>query len=214
MMNWNEDAVHSSAHYICVGRDATLRYAIATFGGGIVRIVPYVAFTAPGGGADLLGVCFAGAGQYFENCTLVDYAVPNYRSNMMYEGTLQGESNIAHHEVRIVRVGDVFIRAKTTGINTYEFNRNLSLIKGARAGTVPSLEIETDEIAGAGHAATASRPDEEQSFYLLSRDIPELAARRLVVCDFFSEAINLIPVESAYEKPGKPADEELNTVDF
>lgn len=214
MVNWNEDAVHGSAHHVRVGRDATLRHTVATFGGEVVRIVPRVAFTAPGGDVDLLGVYFADAGQYFENRMLVDHAVPNCRSNVMYKGALQGEPNIAHREARTAWVGDVLIRAEATGTDTYELNRNLLLTEGARADAVPNLEIETGEIAGAGHAATVGRFDEEQLFYLLSRGIPELAARRLVVRGFFSEVINLIPVESVREKLEKLVDEELNTAGF
>ena len=214
MVNWNEDAVHGSAHHVRVGRDATLRHTVATFGGEVVRIVPRVAFTAPGGDVDLLGVYFADAGQYFENRMLVDHAVPNCRSNVMYKGALQGEPNVAHREARTAWVGDVLIRAEATGTDTYELNRNLLLTEGARADAVPNLEIETGEIAGAGHAATVGRFDEEQLFYLLSRGIPELAARRLVVRGFFSDVINLIPVESVREKLEKLVDEELNTAGF
>lgn len=214
MVNWNEDAVHGSAHHVRVGRDATLRHTVATFGGEVVRIVPRVAFTAPGGDVDLLGVYFADAGQYFENRMLVDHAVPNCRSNVMYKGALQGEPNVAHREARTAWVGDVLIRAEATGTDTYELNRNLLLTEGARADAVPNLEIETGEIAGAGHAATVGRFDEEQLFYLLSRGIPEIAARRLVVRGFFSEVINLIPVESVREKLEKLVDEELNTAGF
>ena len=214
MVNWNEDAVHGSAHHVRVGRDATLRHTVATFGGEVVRIVPRVAFTAPGGDVDLLGVYFADAGQYFENRMLVDHAVPNCRSNVMYKGALQGEPNVAHREARTAWVGDGLIRAEATGTDTYELNRNLLLTEGARADAVPNLEIETGEIAGAGHAATVGRFDEEQLFYLLSRGIPELAARRLVVRGFFSEVINLIPVESVREKLEKLVDEELNTAGF
>ncbi|MFW2583609.1 Fe-S cluster assembly protein SufD [Corynebacterium amycolatum] len=214
MVNWNEDAVHGSAHHVHVGRDATLRHTVATFGGEVVRIVPRVAFTAPGGDVDLLGVYFADAGQYFENRMLVDHAVPNCRSNVMYKGALQGEPNVAHREARTAWVGDVLIRAEATGTDTYELNRNLLLTESARADAVPNLEIETGEIAGAGHAATVGRFDEEQLFYLLSRGIPELAARRLVVRGFFSEVINLIPVESVREKLEKLVDEELNTAGF
>ncbi len=212
MVNWNDDAVHLSAHHGQVGRDATLRHAVATFGGEVVRVVPRVKFVAPGGDAELLGVYFADQGQYFENRLLVDHSEPNCRSNVMYKGALQGDTEGNHREARTAWVGDVLIRAAATGTDTYELNRNLLLTEGARADAVPNLEIETGEIAGAGHAATVGRFDEEQLFYLLSRGIPELTARRLVVRGFFSEVINLIPVQSVREKLEALVDEELNTV--
>ena len=79
------------------------------------------------------------------------------------------------------------IRAAATGTDTYEINRNLVLTDGARADSVPNLEIETGEIVGAGHASATGRFDDEQLFYLQSRGIPADEARRLVVRGFFAE---------------------------
>ena len=63
-------------------------------------------------------------------------------------------------------VGDVLIRAEAEGTDTYELNRNLVLTDGARADSVPNLEIETGEIKGAGHASATGRFDDQQLFYL------------------------------------------------
>ena len=63
------------------------------------------------------------------------------------------------------------------------------LSDGARADSVPNLEIETGEIVGAGHASTTGRFDDEQLFYLMSRGISLESARRLVVRGFFNEII-------------------------
>lgn len=46
-------------------------------------------------------------------------------------------------------IGDVLIRPEALDIDTYELNRNLILTDGARADSVPNLEIETGDIAGA-----------------------------------------------------------------
>jgi Fe-S cluster assembly protein SufD len=107
----------------------------------------------------------------------------------MYKGVLQGA------ESHSVWIGDVLIRGNAIGTSTYEINRNLILTDGARADSVPNLEIETGEIEGAGHASTTGRFDEEQIFYLTSRGIPEVQAKRLVVRGFLTEVIDRIPVE-------------------
>ncbi len=214
LTNWDEGAVHLSGHHASLGRDSVLRHSVATFGGDVVRVVPRVKFTAPGGDAELLGVYFADAGQYFEQRLLVDHGVPNCRSNVMYKGALQGEPDSGKPDARTAWVGDVLIRAEATGTDTYELNRNLLLTEGARADAVPNLEIETGEIAGAGHAATVGRFDDDQLFYLLSRGIPEDVARRLVVRGFFNEVINLIPVESIRERLTSLIDHELEIGGF
>ncbi len=86
---------------------------------------------------------------------------------MLYKNALLGDS------ARTVWIGDVRIRPSATGTDTYEMNRNLLLSDGARADSVPNLEIETGDIAGAGHASATGRFDDLQLFYLQSRGIPE-----------------------------------------
>ena len=197
---WDLDAVHVGQQAIVVKRDATLRHHVATFGGEVVRISPRVSFEAPGGDAELTGVYFADAGQYIENRLLVDHGVPNCRSNVLYKGALQGDKASGLPEARTCWVGDVLIRAEAQGTDTYETNRNLVLTDGARADAIPNLEIETGEIAGAGHAATVGRFDDDQLFYLRSRGIREEDATRLIIRGFFNEVLNQIPVESIREE--------------
>ena len=198
--DWELDAVHVGQQSVVVKRDATLRHHVATFGGEVVRITPRVVFEAPGGDAELTGVYFADDGQYIENRLLVDHAVPNCRSNVLYKGALQGDKSSDLPEARTCWVGDVLIRAEAEGTDTYETNRNLVLTDGARADAIPNLEIETGEIAGAGHAATVGRFDDDQLFYLRSRGIREEDATRLIIRGFFNEVLNQIPVESVRDE--------------
>ena len=153
-------------------------------------------YTGRGGEAELYGLYFADAGQHLEHRLLVDHTVPDCRSYVGYRGALQGD------DAHTVWVGDVLIRAEATGTDTYEINRNLMLTDGARADSVPNLEIETGEVAGAGHASATGRFDDEQLFYLMARGIPESEARRLVVRGFFAELIDKIPVEALRERLG------------
>ena len=94
----------------------------------------------------------------------------------------------------------MLIRAEAEGTDTYELNRNLVLTDGARADSVPNLEIETGEIVGAGHASATGRFDDEQLFYLQARGIPEIEARRLVVRGFFAELVQRIGVPEVEER--------------
>lgn len=208
--DWNDDAVHLANERAVIGRDAVFHHSAAVFGGSLVRLVPQVKFAAPGGEAEMLGVYFADDGQFFEQRLLVDHAQPNCKSNVLYKGALQGDASSERTEARTSWVGDVLIRANAQGTDTYEANRNLVLTEGARADAVPNLEIETGEIAGAGHAATVGRFDDEQLFYLLSRGINAEDARRLIVRGFFSEVINRIPGEATRELLEAKITEELD----
>jgi Fe-S cluster assembly protein SufD len=183
-----EGSVQLSSYAALVGRDATYRHVNVALGGSIVRIVPTVRFAGPGGRAELLGVSFAGEGQHFESRLFIDHGMPNCTSDVLYKNALLGES------ARTVWIGDVRIRPDAVGTTTYEMNRNLLLSDGARADSVPNLEIETGNIVGAGHASATGRFDDLQLFYLQSRGIPEDEARRLVVRGFFADVVNRIGV--------------------
>ena len=71
---------------------------------------------------------------------------------------------------------------------------------GARADSVPNLEIETGKIEGAGHASASGRFDDEQLFYLMSRGIDEDQAKKLVVRGFLSEVIQKTGIESIEQR--------------
>jgi Fe-S cluster assembly protein SufD len=194
LQTWDADAVHLGQHDAVLGRDAKYKHVVVTLGGSTVRLNTNVAYGAPGGDVELLGLYFADAGQHLEHRLFVDHAQPNCRSNAVYKGALQGDG--AH----TVWVGDVLIRAAAEGTDTYELNRNLVLTDGARADSVPNLEIETGEIVGAGHASATGRFDDEQLFYLQARGIPEDQARRLVVRGFFAGVIQQIGVPAVADR--------------
>ncbi|HEV7418330.1 MAG TPA: Fe-S cluster assembly protein SufD [Mycobacterium sp.] len=207
--DWADDTVQVSAHHARLGKDAVLRHVAVTLGGDVVRTAATVRFDAPGGDAELLGLYFADDGQHFESRLLVDHAQPNCKSNVLYKGALQGDPDSSRPDAHTVWVGDVLIRAEATGTDTFEVNRNLVLTDGARADSVPNLEIETGEIAGAGHASATGRFDDEQLFYLRARGIPEEQARRLVVRGFFGELISKIAVPAVRERLTDAIEHEL-----
>ncbi len=207
--DWADDMVHVSAHHARLGKDAVLGHVNVTLGGDVVRTSATVRFTGPGGDAKMLGTYFADDGQFFESRLLIDHAFPNCKSDVLYKGALQGDPDSAKPDAHTVWIGDVLIRAEASGTDTFEVNRNLVLTDGARADSVPNLEIETGEIAGAGHASAAGRFDDEQLFYLRARGIPEEQARRLVVRGFFNEIIAKIAVPAVRERLTEAIEREL-----
>ena len=194
LQRWNAGSVHSASHFSLVGRDAHLKHIVISVGGDVVRVTPNAGFSGPGASVELLGMYFAKAGQHLEHRLFVDHSEPKCKSRVTYKGALQGDK--AH----TIWVGDVLIRAAAEGTDTYELNRNLLLTDGARADSVPNLEIETGEIQGAGHASASGRFDDEQLFYLQARGISEIEARRLVVRGFLNEIVQQIGVEDLQEE--------------
>jgi Fe-S cluster assembly protein SufD len=204
LQDWADDAVHHSTQHALVGRDASLKHVAVTFGGSVVRHDVTATYDGPGGDIEMLGLYFADAGQHIEHRLFVDHNAPKTRSHVTYKGALQGQG--AH----TVWIGNVLIRKEAEGIETYEENRNLVLTDGCQADSVPNLEIETGEIAGAGHASATGRFDDEQLFYLRSRGIEEKEARRLVVHGFFNDLIRRIDVPALEEQLAATVEAELS----
>ena len=206
LQEWENDATHLGRHQALIGKDAKLTLIEVTLGGATVRLLPRVNFLATGGEVDAYGLYFATSGQHLEHRVHVEHDKPHCRSRVTYKGALLGES------ARTVWFGDVAIRPTAIGTDTYELNRNLLLSDGARADSVPNLEIETGEIVGAGHASATGRFDDDQLFYLMSRGIPSTEARRLVLRGFFAELLRNIKVETIEERLMARIDRELEQV--
>lgn len=204
VQQWDDDAVHLASHFTTVGRDARVKHVVVTLGGSVVRVNPSTHLNAQGGEVEALGLYFADAGQHLEQQVYVDHDAPHTRSRVTYKGALQGAG------ARTVWIGDVLIRQTGTGTDSYEQNRNLVLTDGTRADSVPNLEIETGDIAGAGHASATGRFDDEQLFYLQARGIPEEEARRLVVRGFLTEIVQQIGDPELQERLEIAIEEELN----
>jgi Fe-S cluster assembly protein SufD len=206
LQEWSAESIHIGQHHALIAKDAEFNSYVITVGGSVVRLSPTVDFTGQGATAELFGLYFATSGQHLEHRIHVDHNIANAKSRVNYKGALSGQN--AH----TVWIGDVFIHKGADGTDTYELNRNLLLTDGARADSVPNLEIETGEIVGAGHASTTGRFDDEQLFYLQSRGIPAEIARRLVIRGFFAEIVTKLKNEEIEERIMDRIDAELAKV--
>jgi Fe-S cluster assembly protein SufD len=206
IQDWAKGSSHVSTQFARLGRDSFLKHVVVSLGGDLVRITPSVALDSPGAEIQMFGVYLADSGNYFEHRPYVDHIAANCISNVAYKGALQGAG--AH----TVWVGDVLIRQTAIGTNSYELNRNLLLTDGARADSVPNLEIETGKIEGAGHASASGRFDDEQLFYLMARGIGDSEAKKLVVRGFLNEVVQKIGIAEVEQRLIETIEQELEKV--
>lgn len=203
VQRWEDDAIHLASHQARVDRDATLTHVVVSLGGRVVRVNPSVELAGAGAQGKLYGLSFADAGQHLESQVYLHHKGAQTVGDVLYKGALQGES------ARSVWVGDVLIGPDAVGTDSYEANRNLVLTDGARADSIPNLEIETGDIRGAGHASATGRFDDEQLFYLQARGIAEGEARRLVVLGFLAEIVQKIDVPALQDELIAAIEDEL-----
>jgi len=186
VQEWNAGSIHYATHFATVAQDARLVHTVASIDGDVVIVNPSVRLEGQGATGEMYGVYFADETQHLEHRVFAHHVGPNTVSRVTYKGALHGRG------ARTVWIGDVLIGPNAVGTDSYEQNRNLVLSDGTRADSIPNLEIETGDIQGAGHASATGRFDDMHLFYLMSRGVPEIQARRLVVQGFLVEVLQKI----------------------
>jgi len=204
---WDAGAIQYANHFATLAKDAHLTHITVSLGGQVVVVNPSIQLLGAGARADVLGAYFANHRQHIEHRVYVHHQGPKTVSRVSYKGALHGAG------ARTVWIGDVLIGHDAVGTDSYEQNRNLVLSEGTRADSIPNLEIKTGDIEGAGHASATGRFDDEQLFYLQSRGIPEVEARRLVVLGFLGEVVGKIPVAELVERLSDAIQRKLDTTE-
>lgn len=204
---WGNASVHNAAHTATISKSAHLDHIVISLTGAVQRVNPSFLLSGAGGGVYSAGAYFADRGRHIEHRVFVNHIAPNTLSDVLYKGALHGAGT------RTVWVGDVLIGRDASGTKSYEANRNLVLSDGARADSIPNLEIETGEIEGAGHASATGRLDDDHLFYLQTRGISEAEARRLVALGFLLDVIGKIGIPELEEDLTQRITESLDSLE-
>jgi len=168
-----------------MGRDSRLEWLTVTLGGRVSRASQHTRFREAGGEAKMTGLYLPGGKQQIAFQTLQDHVAGQCTSDLLYQGALLGSSRVVYEGVIRAWPG-----AQKT--NAYQSNRNLLISGKARVDSLPTLEIEANDLR-CTHGATVSQVDESQLFYLMSRGIPRIEAVRLIVEGFFQPSLDRLP---------------------
>ena len=76
--------------------------------------------------------------------------------------------------------------------DAYLTNNNLILSEEARSDSIPTLQINTDEVR-CSHGSTTGKLDPRQLYYLYSRGYSPAEAKRILVRGFLEELIAVYP---------------------
>jgi Fe-S cluster assembly protein SufD len=194
-------AFYQSVQRTLARRDSTLDTLNVTLGGSVSRVDLNARLLGEGASSDMLGLYFGDADQHFDFNTSQDHLVPNTGSDLLYKGALDGDS-------RAVFRGIIRVHPGAQRTDAYQTNRNLLLSDGARADSLPNLEIEADDVK-CSHGATVGQLDSEAKFYLMSRGLSEIQAERLVVLGFLGEVLSKLPLGGVVEKVTRVIEEKL-----
>ena len=112
---------------------------------------------------------------------LVEHASPHCGSRQFYNGILDDQAHGVFH-------GRIIVHKDAQKTDAKQTNRNLLLSDDAQIDTKPQLEIYADDVK-CTHGATIGQIDEDALFYLRSRGIDEVSARRLLLLAFAGECL-------------------------
>ncbi len=169
-----------------VGRDATLRSFTLALGGEYARLRSDSRLVGQGGTARLAAAYLGSGSQVHDFRTLQDHDAPRTTSDLVFKGAVKDSA-------RSVYTGLIRVRKGAVGTNAFQTNRNLVLSEGARADSVPNLDIDENDVR-CSHASAVGPIDEDQRYYLESRGVPPDEADRLIVLGFFDDLLQQAPV--------------------
>jgi Fe-S cluster assembly protein SufD len=170
---------------IVIGRDATVNLGEIGLGGALGRVDLTMEFQGNGGHADLVGAFYGEHDQTLDYRLVMHHVGVSTSSDVFLKGAVQDHAES-------IFTGLVRIENEASKTSAFETNRNLVLSDGARANSVPNLEILCDDVI-CGHGSTVGPLDEEPLYYLMSRGLSRPRAARLLVRGFFEEALERLP---------------------
>ena len=150
-------------------------------GGALARSEIHLALQGQGARADLNGIYLLRGTQHCDNTINVDHVFGATNSQQDYRGILDDQSHGVFQ-------GKITVRPDAQGISGHQLNKTLLLSEKAEINSKPELEILADDVK-CSHGATSGELDESGLFYLRSRGIPEVEARRMLMAAFIAETL-------------------------
>lgn len=192
LQSWGEHVwnfIHERAQ---VDRDANVDWVFGAIGGRLTKNFADLNLIGTGATGKMSGFYFTENDQHLDYDSQQNHMAPHGTSDLLFKGALMGKS-------RVVWQGMIYVAPGAQKTDGYQANRNLVLSSGARADSIPGLEILADDVR-CTHGATVGQIDPDEVFYLMARGIPRVEAERLVVEGFFDPIMQRIPFEGVRQR--------------
>lgn len=192
LQSWGRHVWNFTHERIRLERNARLDWIFGAIGSKLTKNFSELDLAGEGATGRMSGFYFTDGTQHLDHDTQQNHLAPHTTSDLLFKGALTGRS-------RSVWQGMIYVAKGAQKTDGYQANRNLILAEGARADSIPGLEILADDVR-CTHGATVGKLEQEPLFYLKSRGIPEAEAARLVVEGFFDPIMQRIPFDGVRER--------------
>ncbi|MCJ7514167.1 MAG: Fe-S cluster assembly protein SufD [Anaerolineales bacterium] len=201
LQTWGEHVWTISHEKAQVGAGGRVDWIFGAVGSHLTKNFSELSLVGEGAEGRMSGFYFTDGMQHLDHDTQQNHLAPHTTSDLLFKGALIGKS-------RSVWQGMIYVAPGAQKSDGYQANRNLLLSRGARADSIPGLEILADDVR-CTHGATVGRLEEEPLYYLMTRGIPRADAERLVVHGFFAPIMSRIPFEGVRERFQRMIDEKM-----
>ncbi|MBN2013104.1 Fe-S cluster assembly protein SufD [candidate division KSB1 bacterium] len=182
IQNLNSETYNFLNGNISIGRDASVHTLVAAFGSKLTKHVLTSDLIGTGAHAKLQGIYFADQYQHIDLETLQQHEAPHATSNLLYKGAVKDRAHAIYQ-------GMIKVYPDAQLTDAYQMNKNLLLNDQAHADSIPSLEIEANDVK-CSHGSTVGKVNDEELFYLMSRGLSATDAKQMIVTGFFEDILN------------------------
>ncbi len=183
--NVNIDSTYISNGLAAVGRDATFRSYSSVFGAMFSKYRIDVEMRGEGGDAFIGGVYFPNEDQHIDMRTEQRHLSTRAHSLTLYKGAITDEAHSVYQ-------GLIHVDHDALNTDAYLTNNNLLLSDDGRADSIPTLQINTNEVR-CSHGSTVGKLDPRHIYYLGTRGYSPEEARHILVQGFFEEILERYP---------------------
>ena len=188
LQHWGPNVYHFGAERVRVARNGRFHWTFAALGGKLTKLDMEMHLDGEGSEAKFSGCYFGNDSQHFDFHSFQNHVVGHSTSDLLFKGALRDRA-------RMVYQGLIKVHKDAQRSDAYQANRNLILSDRARADSIPSLEIEANDVR-CTHGATVGQVDEDQLFYLMARGLTRAEAEKLMIQGFFEPVLERIPAAS------------------
>ena len=189
--NWSKNMYNLNTKRARVEEDGRMEWVSGSFGSHVSYLYPMTILQGDRAQMEFTGITFAGNSQNLDTGLKVVHAGKDTTS-LVSSKSISKDGGIGTFRSALV-VAKTAKRAKSSVSCD-----SLMLDSKSRTDTIPSIDVRTND-ADVGHEAKIGRISDEAVFYLMSRGLPEDAAKAMIVSGFADPVSKELPLEYAAE---------------
>ncbi|MBI2543438.1 MAG: Fe-S cluster assembly protein SufD [Candidatus Aenigmarchaeota archaeon] len=173
-------------------RDGKINWFVGMFGSKLSRWKIETLLNGENAECQKRGIIIGNHDQHHDMITKTFHMVQHTKGNTEVKGVLTDNSFSVYR-------GLVRIEKNAQQSDAYMGSHNILLGEKAKANSIPTLQIEANDVK-ATHGSSTGHVDEEKLFYLMTRGLDRNEAENVIVEGFVGSILNKITLEDVREK--------------